>query len=1017
MGFIYEKIGAICQELEKYIYEDVYTIKDIEYAPCEYKQQYKNENVPDESLVWSRFEENMRFGNKDRHFWFRFTMKTPPKADNKECIFKLITAKNGEGDALNPQGIIYLNGRMIQGLDINHTEVLLDFDTEYDVLIYMYTGMFDQWFDFEPSVCLIDKLIEKLYYDIHVPYDGLQYLDKESLDYIDTIKMLNDAVLLLDMRVPKSREFYDSVVAATEYLDKNFYNGICGKSDITVNCIGHTHIDVAWLWTLAQTREKAQRSFSTVINLMKQYPEYKFMSSQPQLYAYVKQAAPEIYEQIKKAAADGRWEVEGAMWLEADCNLTSGESLVRQIMFGKRFMKEEFNVDSKTLWLPDVFGYSAAMPQILRKSGVDKFVTSKISWNETDKMPYDVFMWQGIDGSEVFTSFITARDTKPFSETDVNDVYTTYVGYIRPSQIIGTWKRFQQKEYSKEALITFGFGDGGGGPTKDMLEQQRRFSYGLPGFPKTQITFANDYLNKLKNDFDTNSKQLRKMPKWVGELYLELHRGTYTSIAKNKRNNRKSELAYQSIEILSVMDMLLCGGKYPQKEINGGWQEILLNQFHDIIPGSSIFEVYEDSDKAYKKILSNADNIRANKLTDIKSNINSDGGVLVYNPNGFEISGTAMLDGKTVFAENIPPMGYKVIKNVKDANTIKVSEDCIENKFFKLTLDSGRISSIYDKQNCREIVKAGEYANEIKVYEDIPKFHDAWEITDYYKQKMWTVNDLLSTEPINDGVRAGIKLVKRFLDSTIEQNIWLYEDIDRIDFDTTIDWHQEHLLVKAAFPIDVNANEAAYDIQFGSVKRPTHENTSWDAAKFEVCAHKWADISDSGYGVSLLNDCKYGYSAEGSTLNLTLLKCAAWPNPHADKGIHKFTYSIYSHAGNVYEGKTIQRAYELNQPLIAEKIEKASGKLPDSFSIVGCDCGNIIIETIKKAEDSDDIVIRMYESENKRCSAALTFGFDFKKAYICDLQENEQEELSVENSNKITLPVGNFEIITIKIKP
>lgn len=1017
MSFIYEKIGAICSKLEKYIYEEVYTIKNIEYAPCEYKEQYESENVPSKNLAWSKFEENMRFGMKDKHFWFKFHISTPSKSNNKECIFNLVTAQNGEGDVLNPQGLIYLNGKMIQGLDINHTEVLLDFNTEYDVLIYMYTGMYEQWFDFKPSVRLIEKTIEKLYYDIHVPYDGLKFLSKESTDYIETIKILNEATLRLDFRVPKSKEFYESIISATEYLDKNFYNGICGKSDITVNCIGHTHIDVAWLWTIAQTREKAQRSFSTAINLMKQYPEYKFMSSQPQLYAYVKQSAPEIYEQIKKAVEKNRWEVEGAMWLEADCNLTGGESLVRQIMFGKRFMMKEFNIDSKTLWLPDVFGYSAAMPQILKKSGVDNFVTSKISWNETNKMPYDIFMWQGIDGSEVFTSFMTARDAKPFGENDGDDSATTYVGYIRPSQILGTWKRFQQKEYSNETLITFGYGDGGGGPTKDMLEQQRRLSYGLPGFPKTQINYAGNYLNKLKNDFNKNSKHLKKTPKWVGELYLEFHRGTYTSIAKNKRKNRKSEFAYQNTELLSVTDMLLCKGEYPQEKINKGWQEILLNQFHDIIPGSSIFEVYEDSDKSYKRILANAKEIQKSKLANIKKHINTNGGILVFNPNGFKTDGPVVVDGRTVFAENIPPMGYRVIAKAADTNTIQLSEKCIENKFFKISFDNGKILSIYDKKNNREIVREGEYANELKVYEDIPRCYDAWEISDYYKQKMWTVDEVLQTELINDGIRAGIRLVKKFLNSVLEQKIWLYEEIDRIDFETVIDWQQEHMLVKAAFPIDINANEATYDIQFGSIKRPTHENTGWDAAKFEVCAHKWADISDTGYGVSILNDCKYGYSAEGSTLALTLLKCATSPNPEADKGIHRFTYSLHSHPGNVYSGDTIHCAYELNQPLIAEPIKKTVGHLPDNFSLVSFDCDNIIAETVKKAEDSDGIIIRIYESKNKRCRTSLTLGIDIDKAYLCDLMENEQEEISVNNHRNITLPIGNFEIITLKIIP
>ena len=324
-----------------------------------------------------------------------------------------------------------------------------------------------------------------------------------------------------------------------------------GDTGAVVHCIGHTHIDVAWQWTLAQTREKAQRSFATVINMMKQYPEYKFMSSQPQLYQYVKRAAPELYDEIKEMVRQGRWEVEGAMWLEADCNLPSGESLIRQIIHGKRFMQREFGVDSKILWLPDVFGYSAALPQILKKCGVEKFVTSKISWSEFNKMPYDSFLWEGMDGTEIFTYFITAQDLPKKGE---DDNFTTYVGYIRPSQVLGTWRRFQQKEYNNETLITFGFGDGGGGPTRDMLEQQRRLAYGIPGIPKTKIETAGNFLDKVEKNFNENAEKLRRVPKWVGELYLEMHRGTYTSIAKNKKHNRKSELLLREAEALAAAD-------------------------------------------------------------------------------------------------------------------------------------------------------------------------------------------------------------------------------------------------------------------------------------------------------------------------------------------------------------------------------------------------------------------------------------------------------------------------------
>lgn len=1009
MNFIFEKVSIICDELNKLRVSKYTELNDFTYTPCEYKEK---EQLP-VNLKFMPYKKGDRVGGADSHYWFHTTLKTPTPIDNKQISIHFETGSDGTWDAKNPQALVYLNGKTTQGLDINHRDVLLDYDTGYDLYVYFYTCMVDIQTEFKASLELTDVKIEKLYYHLKVALDSAACQQPSGDNYIKIMKHLEAAVNLIDFRVPLSEDFYKSVDLAIDYMDREFYNGACKDVDITVSCIGHTHIDVAWLWTLAQTREKAQRTFATVINLMKQYPEYKFMSSQPQLYKYIKDTAPDLYEEIKKAIKDGRWEVEGAMWLEADCNLISGESLVRQILLGKKFIKDEFGIDSRVLWLPDVFGYSAALPQILKKSGVDKFVTSKISWNEFNKLPYDTFMWEGIDGTEIFTYFLTAQDLKEGEEPKVK---TTYVAYTRPNQIYGTWKRYQPKEFNNEALITFGFGDGGGGPTKDMLEQQRRMSHGIPGIPQTKMEFAGDFLNRIEKKFFENCKTLRRTPRWVGELYLELHRGTYTSIAKNKKNNRISELLYQKAETASVMDNVLLNGSYPQEQINESWHTILLNQFHDIIPGSSIFEVYEDSDKDYARILEKGREIFIQKLNHISANIKTAGGTLVYNPNAFTASGTVNVNGKCAYVSDIPSMGYKVVKTVSDAAKITVGENGMENKFFRIELnEKGELKSVFDKRNGREVVKPDEAANRLEVFEDFPKFYDAWEISPYYKSKMWTVDELVSKEIVYDGARTGIKTVKRFLQSTICQTMYLYSDIDRIDFDTVIDWKQEHLLLKAAFPIDVHASEATYEIQFGHLKRPTHQNTSWEAAKFEVCAHKWADIGDGDYGVSLINNCKYGHSAEGSTLKLSLLKSATYPNPAADKEIHEFTYSLYPHKGSFKESDTIKHAYLLNQPLCGIEIGEQDGTLNEEFSLVSCDSKNIIIETVKQAEESDDIIVRLYEACDRRTDAALNFGFDISKAYICDMLEHELEELKIEN-NTVKLTIHNFEIITLKLK-
>ena len=734
MNFIDRKIALLCSSLKQQSLSDAGEIGTLEYVPC----GYKTDNTPPAD-GWQVFEKNQRIGGKDGHFWFRADFKTPEPVKGKRLFLNLVTGSDGRWDARNPQSILYLNGRMIQGMDINHTDLSLEPDTQYRLHIYFYTGMIDMLVDFVPSLKWVDEKIEKLYYDFNVPLEACRVLGFESENSIRMMSVLEQAANLVSMRRPLDGEYYKSVDAASEFLDRELYHGICGNSTAVVNCVGHTHIDVAWLWTLAQTREKAQRSFATVIELMKEYPEYLFMSSQPQLYKYVKEAAPELYAQIKERVKEGRWEPEGAMWLEADCNLISGESMVRQIVHGKRFMKEEFGVDSKILWLPDVFGYSAAMPQILKKCGVDHFVTSKISWNEFNKLPYDTFQWEGIDGTEIFTNFITAQNM-PADGKPVN--ITTYVGDITPSMVLGSWNRYQQKEYNNETVITYGFGDGGGGPTREMLERQRRLAYGLPGFPRTVMSTAGSYLAKVRKNFEENTRKLRRTPKWVGELYLEFHRGTYTSIAKNKKNNRKCEFLLQKAEALSAIENLLCGGSYPEKELYSAWETVLLHQFHDIIPGSSIFEVYEDSDRDYNAVYGTGDRVVSGKLDALAAGIQTDGGLMVYNPLGFARRATVRINGKTAETDMIPALGWTVVKKIAPSSGVTVSGNTVENKYYRLTLDeSGRIASLYDKRFDREVFKAGAFGNEIQVFEDFPKEYDAWEITNYYKQKMWVLDD------------------------------------------------------------------------------------------------------------------------------------------------------------------------------------------------------------------------------------------------------------------------------------
>lgn len=1000
--FSYEKIDqAVCQ-LQKRMEVSRTALDGFRMKVCGYRQDSALP-VPDSS--WKEFARNDRWGGEpDTHCWFYKKIET----DRDNLYLSIMTGREQQWDATNPQFMVYVDGNLVQGLDVNHREFEIEKQGVHELHFYAYSGTDAGFVDFKADLIEYDAEVRQLYYDIKVPLDVCALLEPGDKRYIDIMGHLEHAVYLLDFRrlgVDKV-----SVKAALAYMELAFYEKFCAKKKCEAEavCIGHTHIDVAWLWTLAQTREKVLRSFSTVIRLMKQYPEYKFMSSQAQLYQYVKEQDPALYGEIKEMVRAGRWEVEGAMWVEADCNLPSGESLVRQILYGKRFFKDEFDVDCKVLWLPDVFGYSAALPQILIKSGIKQFVTSKISWNEFNMMPNDTFMWQGIDGTEIMVYFLTAQDKKRGEKPVIT---TTYVAQLSPAQVTGGWERYQNKDISDEILITYGYGDGGGGPTAEMIEAGKRIEKGIPGSVCVRFDTAGNFLDKLE-------KRLKKsthIPKWVGELYLELHRGTYTSMAYNKKCNRKSEFMYQTAETMAAADMLLTGAAYPHKKISDSWQTILLNQFHDIIPGSSIKAVYDESALQYAQLAETGMRIIRTAIQHIASQINTGGGILVYNPLSFENSGIVEVDEKKIFVENIPPKGYRVVQEYKMGNSVSVRKDKIENRFFRIKFSQGNIIRIYDKLNKREIIKKGAQANILCAFEDYPKAYDNWEITNYYKDKMWKIEETESVEPFDDGVCAGLKIRKRFVDSVIEQKVCLYDDIARIDFDTYIDWKQDHILLKAKFPVDVHAEKATYDIQFGTIERPTHRNTSWDAAKFEVCAHKFADLSEDDYGVSLLNDCKYGYDVLDNEMSITLIKSGTYPNPEADKCVHKFVYSLYPHKGNHTRGGTIQQAYNLNVPMYAQRVDRHPGVLPEYGSLVKCSAENVIVDTIKKAENSNSIVVRMYETYNRRENIRLDFGFDVKACWLADLNENKCKTLQIKN-NAVELDIKPFEIVTIMLE-
>ena len=987
-------------------------LDEVYYFPCDYK---KGSELPDVKKEGRLFQTDELWGGQaDAHAWFYTKISVPEEYKKGRVELEVSTQIEKEWDATNPQFIVYVNGEIRQGLDINHRSVVLDGDGEYEIHIYAYTGSnVTKKLNFNARLISVNEAVERLFYNLSIPEAVLCFTVENSAEYVEILNYMNNALNLLDWRGHTEADFESSVVRANEYLEKEFYQGYCGAGagkDVSVTCVGHTHIDIAWLWTMRQTVEKAQRSFATVIELMRRFPEYTFMSSQPYLYQAVKREAPALYEKIKERVKEGRWEAEGAMWVEADCNLISGESLVRQILFGKRFFKTEFDKDSRVLWLPDVFGYSAALPQILKKSGVDYFVTSKISWNDTNTLPNDTFYWRGIDGTEIFTHFLTAQEMK--KDRTINR-FAAYNAQGTASQVMGTWNRYQNKELHKEAILTYGKGDGGGGSTAEDVMRLRRLTNGIPGAPKAKFDTATAFLQRLEKSATASGR----LPKWSGELYFEYHRGTYTSQARNKKNNRRTEYALQNAETLCAAAEILTGLAYPKQTFDELWEIALSNQFHDVIPGTSIRQVYEDCEKDYAYIFNTLSALTQKAANAIAQRIKSaDGETLVFNPNWFAADGKVETENGTVYLKDVPAKGYKLVKPAKTQTKVTVGERFLENAYYRVEFDGDyQIARIYDKQNAREVLKADEKGNELVAFEDFPHAYDAWEIRDYYVEKSYPVLGVVSVEKVENGAGAALKITRRYGKSTIVQTVWLYDEAKGIDFETECDWQEEHTILKTFFPVDVNTDKALFDIQFGNCERPTHRNTSWERAKFEVCAHKYADVSEAGYGVALINDCKYGYSVEGTTLSLTLLKAPRYPDEQADKGVHTFKYTLYPHEGACRESDALRVASVYNNPLRLCKAEKGTGELPSAWSLVSGTDDGVAVETFKKAEDGKGYIVRLYETNNARRETELSFGFTVKKATACNLLEEVQEPLKLENG-RVKLTFRPFEIKTVRVE-
>lgn len=1044
--FTVEKIEKYISELKSYIYKETKDIPFFQYKEWEFGEVEKEAYKPDfDDKNWKKFKVGDYWGGYDKSAWFRASVPIPKEWKNERLVLHFLVGPR-DGGGSTAESLLYVNGTPLQAIDVWHEEAWIPPEflgtDEIHIALKAWSGVLnppDRRRFKTAKIACVDVPTEKYFYLAHTLVHTVKVLDENDLRRTKMLQVINESILKVDFIRPGSDLFYQSIQDAYDFLKTNVDQlGELEELKPLVTALGHSHIDMAWLWRLVHSREKASRTFSTVLHLMRQYPDYRYIHTSPQLYKYLKEDYPEIFEKVKEKITSGEWEITGGMWIEPDTNLPNGESLIRQIQFGKRFIKEEFGVDTRVVWLPDVFGYSWALPQIMKKSGIDTFMTTKISWNQYNRFPFDTFNWRGIDGTEILTHFITTPEEGARAYT--------YNGMVEPASVKGIWESYQQKEVNDELLLAFGWGDGGGGPTKEMIESARVMK-NLPGLPKVQMDTAEAYFERLREQVKD-----KPLPVWDGELYLEYHRGTYTSQAALKKANRTAEFTYHNAEWLSALaDHFTKTGHYPHNTLNEGWEMLLLNQFHDILPGSSIRQVNEDARNDYQKVQTIGENIVKEAKGLIEQDIQSEeDSIVVYNSLSFERDGllelpvSSILTEKTTLVDddgnplpaqvikdeknqkvlvkvkNVPALGYKTFKLIESSiieSSLVVRKDYIENDFYQIRLnEKGQITSIFDKRIEREVLAQGARGNVFQTFEDKPMNFDAWDIDLYYQEKMREIDHLVAVEVHEEGpIRGSLKLTWEFYDSAITQFLTVYKHSPRIDFRTEVNWQEKQTLLKVAFPVNVRSTKATYDIQFGNIERPTHWNTSWDHARFEVAGHKWVDLSEGNFGVSLLNDSKYGHDVKENMIRLTLIKSAIEPDETADRGSHAFTYSLVPHLGDWREGNIVNEAYHLNVPLLAGELgENPNGNLPSHYQFAEIDNDNVLLETVKKAEDDEAIVLRFYEYKQFRNKTKVTFAEPIKKAVECNLIE-EEERVAHYQDKTLSFPITPYEIKTFKI--
>ena len=950
----------------------------------------------------------MRLGDQwttgyDETMWFSTTVSVPENMRDKKLY--LVIDFGGEA-------IVRINGEIAGGVSSNmnagwvHRDKIFFPDPLPDVMHIevestvnsggfcdtVLAGSYSITYTLaRAEIQAVDEVVESYYNDICIVSEAINNIEDASVK-TKVYAAFDDSLHAIDF------DFEEPIVRASfAEATKILWDGINAIKWLPqgeVIMTGHSHIDVAWLWTTKEVQRKCARTFSNSIELLKRYPDSCFVQSQAVLYDMVKNTYPELMPKIKELVDKGQWDIIGNSWVEADTNIASGESLIRQLLYGEEFFRREFGVTSDTYWLPDCFGFSPALPQIIKKCGMKYFVTAKLSGNDTNRFPYTLFTWRGTDGSEIIGYC---------QRTPYGDEYDV-------PRIRSAWNSNENKGVTDTMLGMYGYSDGGGGPTYGMVENGRRISK-IPGLPASKLGHVSEFFAKA-------AEKSEELPVWEGELYYENHRGTYSSQGFIKRNNRRGEYLLTRAEAAGVFDAALenkdLSALKPDEALIEPWKLLLINQFHDILPGTSIPEAMAVTKEEQEKMLE----LGSARYDEIIGSITEKlpEGIACFNMLSVPVTATVTApDGTEFVAENLPPMGYRVYNAPAPAKAVKVEKGLLENEFLCAKFnEKGQLISLIEKESGREALSAP--ANVLTVYADKPVHESAWNMEANYVKKAWPL-EVTNIEYINVGAKGVVRVNYKFHNSTLTQDITLAPEAKRLDFVTEADWFETEKTLRADFPVTAHSPFATFDIAHGAAIRPTHRNTTWDIARFEVAAHKWADMSEGDFGVAILNDCKYGYSALGNTIGITLLRSPNCPDPNSDKGHHLFTYSIYPHKGGWQEGKVSAEAFALNLPPVVVA-SNGSGKLASELSFINFGANsNIQLDCFKPAQEGNGIVLRVYETSQCRGTIEVSTALPFTTAIETDMLERPmgEEAIPVENG-KFSFDIKPFEVKTFLLK-